>query len=142
MHIRNIFAWGCCRLGWLLLSVIRCLVLGAMFVAAALLMFILAGQLKRFGWSGEWHPVPNAEMLEIMNIDVSTLAEPEFGSLIRPLIDAPATLCLAVVVAAMLIIMWSTRGLERKLRFYDPHGARRKAMIKAIEGNSQGRANV
>ena len=133
MRILESLAWICCRGGWLVLSMIRRVVLGAMLISAALMAFILAAQLTRYGRTGAWHPVPVAELLEILKIDAMAIQDATRGSLISRLIDAPGTLCLAAVVAVLFVAFRSTRDLERSLHRYDPFGLRRKAMIREIE---------
>ena len=136
MWIRSTLHWLWCRGGWLLLSVFRCFVLGVMSVAIAVLGFILAAQLTRYVRFGEWHPVPNAELLDILKIHALLTSRPAFDLVVRPLMDAPATLCLVVVVLALFAVMWLTRGLEHNLRTYDSYGARRKALITQITRSS------
>jgi hypothetical protein len=136
MAMRSMLTWIFCRGGWLLLSALRSLILGATLVLAAILAFVVAAQVTRYSRTSEWHPVPNAELLEIMNIDVRSMDGQAADGLARSLIDVPAPLCLGLIVVFLLIVIRSTRGLEWNLRTYDPHGARRGAMIRQIEGDS------
>ena len=131
----NTLVWICCRVGWLLLGVIRSLLIGMMIAAGTVPAFVLSAQLARYLRSDDWYPVSNSEFLNILRIDVGPMEGHALDVLIFPLMDASATLSLSIVAIILFVIVRSTRKLEQNLLRYDPYGARRKAMIRAIEGD-------
>ena len=129
MRIASVFAYMWYWPAGLLTRGFKAVVVCVLGIALALLTFVLAAQLTRYGRTGEWHPVPNAELLDILKIDVASLEGEAFGFLL----ERPTTLTLLCVALACLLLAKVMSVLERKRKAHHPAGAHRQAMITDIE---------
>jgi hypothetical protein len=123
----------CYRIAGLLIGTVKVLCGGAIVMALAIATFILAAQLTRYARLGDWHPVPNAELIEILKMTVAAAETSGLSKWIGVVLALPATLSLFLGVIGLLCMMMLMNRLERMRRLYHPRLARRQAMLQEIE---------
>ena len=103
------------------------------------MLFILAAQFFRLGSTGEWHPVPVSEFLEMLGVSLRSDSVDPSDSVMGLVLALPATVLL--LLAAVLFfgigrLLYNAR-LRGRARFIS---SRQKSLIGVIErelGKSQ-----
>ncbi len=122
-----------------LIRAFKLLFWSATIACILVLIFVLTAQSAHYGAMGNWRPVPNALLLDILKIDLPPAETDEFSNLIRVLLDLPATLTLLSIAIASFLMTRLTKALERRRRSHDLRGAHHRAMLKDIEEALAGR---
>jgi hypothetical protein len=128
-----------CIWRWALLLPIRLakLVAWTAIIAAALALgFVLSAQLTRLYSSGDWRPVPFAELLQILHVELPAASSERLGRGIDFLLGLPATLvsfiCMIIFYSIKSVLDVPDRWLQRR---------RRAAEVKAHASTDQTEAD-
>jgi hypothetical protein len=98
--------------------------------AAAPLLFILSAQLYRLGTTGDWHPVPLSDLLNVTTVGLS--AQAHDNPLVAFLLACPAT----VILLAAVLVFYAIGRLLSRLKARERrkfHDAGQRALIGDIE---------